>query len=836
MSDSQTRGSGFSSEAPLSAESPFLDTYRSTTAIEPPARPTVLVTFRNESPFLNELELEGQLGGPDPAAETIAEIRSDLYSGEFDIAVYELMGEASALIAERSPGEIGDPAAHAARMERVLADHYAPLQRSVNEMADKLAESLGPQDPLSLSEAELEEVLDRGMSQPTGLSPASELFLHEVKEKVKRAAKSGASAKKKKGQGGFLLKGVLKKIGKIVGTLLKKVLALATSKLPPQYKEVVEKLKARFLKKKSPPAGAKPANPAATPPADPATAEPAPSPAEPAGAQPATPPAPDGARPPSQPAAADVGEAQNELDVQLTELLLAEDETEQEAALAEYAAEEVAATDPLSDLDRARARFVREIGELRDGEDATPAVENFIPIIMQALKIGIRLIGRKRVVNFLGGLLGKLISPLTGKDLAPGLGKIIADIGLKVLLQTEVTPQLASEAAGQAVALTVEETVRSVAALPDHVLADEAVLEAYALEAFERAASANFPSSIVKPRLREAGDVNGVWVGLPVRGRRYYKKFSKQFDVVVTPQLASNVRTFGGTTLAAFFRDRLRLSGSEAVRVRVHLFEPMEGGRLHHIVQNERLRGPGGAGEAAWKHLHPLTTEAAAALLQHPGLGRPASHVLDPLRPMVGQRLYYLETELASTARTGDASHLHATLDFVRDEIKVCLYISEVIAQEIATMLRQRARPAVIVKRLREVYASEAGLLASVESYRLIRVVLDGNEHRPASSLADASRHALRRDLGRQLSGIVPDWLWSCLARFFAGPAADFVHATERPADGVKVAVTFHNPPGLQSLRAVFKGRQPTGVQEWPPRNVPNATVRVWPGSDRCSK
>jgi hypothetical protein len=302
VTDSQTRGSGFSSEATLSAESPFLDTYRSTTATEPPARPPALVTFRSESPFLNELELEGQLSGPDPAAETIAEIRSDLYSREFDIAVHELIGEASAIIAERSTGEIGDPAAHAARMERVLADHYAPLQRSVDELADKLAESLGPQDPLSLSEAELEEVLDRAMPKPTGLSPASELFLHEVQEKVKQAAKSGASAKKKKGQGGFFLKGALKKIGKIVGTLLKKVLALAASKLPPQYKDVVEKLKARFLKKKSPPGGAKPPDPTASPPADPATAEPAPSPAEPAGAKPATPPAPTARRrPPSRP-------------------------------------------------------------------------------------------------------------------------------------------------------------------------------------------------------------------------------------------------------------------------------------------------------------------------------------------------------------------------------------------------------------------------------------------------------------------------------------------------------------------------------------------------------
>jgi hypothetical protein len=628
---------------------------------------------------------------------------------------------------------------------------------------------------------------------------------------------------------------VLKKIGKIVGTLLKRVLAHAANKLPPQYKEVIDKLKARFLNKsKSLPGGAHAADPADSP-ADPATAEPAPSPAAPPRAKSATPPAPDGAQPPAQPAAADVGNAQSEFDLQLTELLLAQDETEQEAAVTDYVSEEVAATDPLSDLDRARARFVREISELREGEDATPAVENFVPLIMAALKLGIRLMGRKRVVTFLGNLLGKLISPLTGKDLAPALGKIIADIGLKVLLQTEVTAQQASEAAGHAVALTVEETVRSVAALPDHVLADEVVLEVYALEAFERAASANFPASMMRPRLREASDVNGVWLALPITGRRTYKKFSKQFDIVLTPQLAANVRTFGGATLAAFLRDRLRLSGFEALKVRAHLFEAVEGGRLYHITQHERLRGPGAAGEAAWKLLHPLTTEAAAALLQHPGLGRPASHVLDPLRPMVGQRFYYLETELGNPGKAGHASHLHARLDFVRDKIEVCLYLSQVIAQEIAVLLRRRARPAVIVKRLREVYASEAGLLASVENHRLIRVVLDGHEPRPAASLADATRDALRRDLGRQLSATVPDWLWSCLARFFEGPAADFVDATERPADGVKIAVTFHNPPGLQSLRAVLTGRPPSTLQDWPPRSVPGASVRVSAGNDRCS-
>ena len=457
-----------------------------------------------------------------------------------------------------------------------------------------------------------------------------------------------------------------------------------------------------------------------------------------------------------------------------------------------------------------------------------------MPVILGVLKIGIRLIGRKRVVNFLGNLIGKLIAPLAGKDLAPALGKIIADVGLKVLIHAEVSPQQASEVAAHAVAQTVEDTVRSVAGLPEHVLADEAMLETRTLEAFERAAAANFPPALVRPALREA-EVDGTWIALPLRGRRYYKKFSRAFDVVITPQLASNVRTFGGSTLAAFLRDRHHLTGGEPVRARVHLFEPLEGGRLHDILSHERLRGAGITGEQAWKLLHPLTTEAAAALLQHPGLGRPASHVLDPLRPLVGQRLYYLEIESGPPVRAGHASHLHATLDFVRDEIAVCLYLSEVIAQDIAVQLRRHARPAAIVKRLREVYASETSLLASVENYRLLRVVLDDHDPRPAATLADAARHALRRDLGRQLSAIVPDWLWSCLVRYFDGPAHDFVQASERPAEGVKIVVVFHHPPGLAAVRAVLRGGQPSALHDWPPRQVPAGTVRIAPGDARCS-
>lgn len=818
-------------EPSSTAESPFLDTYRTNAPSEAIARPPACVSIRIASPFLHELD--GEVAGPDGLAETVAELRADLYRREFDVAVHELIGEAAAIVAERGPVDTGDPVAHAARVERLLAEHFAPLQRGVDQLAARLVEQLGPIDAASLGETELDQLLDPPVAETDGLSPASARFLQEIEVKVKQAARSGARTKKKHG-GGLLLRGVLKKLGRIVGTVLRHVLAHAAHKLPPQYREVIAKLRARFAPRPRgslPAATPRAAEPsAATEPSDPAAPEPAIAPG--AAASPATPPAPDGAAAPDQPTAADVGDVQNELDARLSELLLAQDEAEQETASGERE-QEVAATDPLGELERGRARFMGEIGALGEGEDATPAVENFVPVILGAIKIGVRLIGRKRVVGFLGNLIGKLIAPLAGKNVAPALGRLIADLGLRVLVHAEVAPPQAAEVAAHAAALTVEDTVRSVAALPEHVLADDEMLETRTIEAFERAAAANFPPAMVRSELREA-EVDGTWIALPLRGRRYYKRFSRSFDVVIGPQIARHVRTFGGGTLAAFLRDRHHLVGEEPVRARIHLFEPLEGGRLHDILQHERLRGAGIAGEAGWKLLHPLTIEAASALLQHPGLGRPAPHVLDPLRPLVGQRLYYLEIE-GPPVRAGHACHLHATLDFARDEITVCLYLSEVIAQEIATQLRQHARPASIIKRLREVYASEIGLLASVENYRLLRVVLADHDPRPAATLGDAARHALRRELGRQLTAIVPDWVWAGLIRYFAGPVSEFVLATERPAEGVKIIVGFQRPPGLQALRAAIRGGASGEMHEWPPRHVPAATVRVVPGDARCS-
>lgn len=837
-------------------ESPFADSYVEGEAeAERAAEPTT--TFATESPFLSESEVTGQLVAVDPASEAVAELLHELHDPELDEALYELVHEASALAAGRLTGELGDNEALEARIERMLSDHFAPLARHVEETFQRMSEALAPLDPVAMSEAELDEVLDR-VEPPGGrLPPSFELFAKKMKGKAKKAAKSARKAAKKgkakKGPGG-----ILKKIGALVKPLLQKVLAFALDKIPAKYKPLALKLAERMglrkpAKRKLAPKpaaddatdtqdasavdAAEPAPPAEDDPG--AMAAPSEEPSEDSGPATADADATESAAAATadtgvpgdlpEESAPDVGQAQSDMDMQIAELMLSDSEEEQEAAV-HAAIAPWRPRDPLSDLDRARGHFVRRVRSLRKGENPGPAVENFIPVILAAVRMGIKIIGRPKVVKFLGGLIGKLIQPLAGKDLAPGLGQAIADIGLKVLLHAEVTVEDTREAAERAITTTVEETVRRVAALPEHVLENPALLEAHTLEAFEAAAAASFPPSLIRPDLREAAGVDATWVSLPARGRPYYRKCSKVFDIELSPQSAGTIQSFGGRSLLAFLRDRLRLSPQATVRARVHLYQLLPGGRLAHIARNESVRGLG-QGEG-WKMLHPLTPQAASALISHPRLGTAFPDAPDPLRPSVGQRFYYLEIEGAPAKPAGEVTRLQVTADFPADEIRVRAFVGEAAAQEIAAALRKGGSPGAAIHKLRALFKSELGVLAGDDNKRLLRFVLEKTPGGPEpDTLARTALRAMRRTLRRQLGVKVIDWLWARLAELLEKQSTQFVAATEGPEDGVTILVTFHNPPGLQALRKVMRGAAPGSLDQWPPKHLPNATVRFVAGS-----
>jgi hypothetical protein len=212
------------------------------------------------------------------------------------------------------------------------------------------------------------------------------------------------------------------------------------------------------------------------------------------------------------------------------------------------------ATPVFTNLDDARDRFIQELDNLKPGESPEPYVQNFLPAVLPALRLGMRLIGRGKVVNFLAQLLAKLISKLIGPEQAPALSKAIVDAGLK-LLTLEMSDQEKSGLAASAVAGTVEETINRVASLPDHILDNQELLEGFALEAFEQAAAANLPAVLSeatyqqRPELLEAG-VNAAWLFMPLRGRKRYKRCTRAFKVRITPHMAEEIESFEGVPLS----------------------------------------------------------------------------------------------------------------------------------------------------------------------------------------------------------------------------------------------------------------------------------------------
>ena len=322
----------------------------------------------------------------------------------------------------------------------------------------------------------------------------------------------------------------------------------------------------------------------------------------------------------------DVTEMQMEFDEQIAEALLADDAQELELEIARARSAPSTSSPVFTNLDQARERFVNDLQQLKEGENPAPYIENFLPAVLPVLRIALRLIGRPKVVNFLAGLLGKLISKLVGPAQTPALSRAIVDAGLK-LVSLEASDEEEARLGPSAIAATVEETVSRVASLPDHVLEDQELLEAFTLEAFEQAAAANLPAVFSqatyrrRPDLLEGG-VNAAWVMLPLRRPRY-KRCSRTFNVTITPHMAEAVESFEDTPLSEYLQDQLAVAEGEDVEAEVHLYEVLPGATAADIARSEsETIGLGASDEATLSQLQPLTHEAAGVLLGAPALGR----------------------------------------------------------------------------------------------------------------------------------------------------------------------------------------------------------------------
>jgi hypothetical protein len=733
------------------------------------------------SPFIAEFAEEADAAGP--RAERFAALVAELSDTEFSEVLEDLVNEATAVAEDRYrfSSEASDPASEQLEAEQAVRTYLEPVARTAEQMLEAMADNLSSVDLTSASENEIEALMEQFVVPAHDLSPVADQFLGGVLKKAKKLAAKITSV--------LPHNIILKKLAKLVRPLLERVLKSAINRLPVSLRPIANQLAKRFL--------------------GPALAGGPVSEAE--GSE--------------ETASIDPVQLEEELDVELAGYIMDGEDYENEAAVERAVADElVPRFDQLRNLARKRKRFAKKIVEMKPDEPVEPVVEEFVPAVLAALKLGIKIIGRPKVVQTLSGFVANFIKKYVGPDQAKALSSALVSTGLQVI-GLETTEETELEAAGYALGATVEDTIaRLVQDAPETAWESEPVLHAYALEAFQQAASAHFPDALIRSELHESNRSSGAWVGQPQRGpHKTYKKYSRVIDINITPQAAAATRTFGGVPLRSFLADRLgvKVDGGGPLQARAHLFEAIPGTSLGLIALGEKqVPLLGSAGRAGRSLLHPLTPEAATALFGEPGLARPISPQFLERRGRigVGQRFYFLEIPGARVrqsrsspatrgTRPARSSQPKVVLDFPRRELRVFLFFSEADAQQLATLLRRKASPAAIISVVKTLHEKMLKRILATDPAGAVKII---HEAAPTENLAAPMVSGIVRTVGDKLAGKVRESLATVfskeLTQNYDRLASEFANAASDEADGVTMQITFQASPFLDQIRKAMKG------------------------------
>jgi len=747
-------------------ETPFAEGAFETYLDEEPQLAGIVPWTEDESPFAESFtETASATEDETLFAEAFAELRDE----QFDEALSELVEETAGAVGQQF--DVERSSALGGEMERLGAAHLSPIQAEAENYLDRLNESFASTDMASLSEQQFSEMFDRIQPQIAELSPAGQEFIGGVIRKARKAASFVVAAAKKAASVtvGPMLKSILMRLRKLIRPLLRRVLSFAINRLPaplrPQARALAKRLTGELEDEgdtESLTTSAVPIDPEALAESfDAAVAE-----------------------------AVASGHSESAEFEQF-------DEAEEEGPVE---------TREMEALAEARAILIDRIKSAKDEEDLLPAIEQFVPVLLGALRVGIRIVGRQRVIKFLAGYLARFIGKWVKPAIARPLSIAIVDTGLRLVAMESEEFEGRDEAVPVLLATTIEDTVRRLAESEEFTFEDEDLLQLATGDAFEQAVAANFPTQYVKPELQLAPGIQGSFVARNPRSPHTYRAYTKRSEVQVTAQLAGAVNTFGGTTLAG----SLRASGIQLpFKVRVHIFEATAGSTLRKIAALERARG--GGSRISSRQIHPLTPKAAALLLREPRLGvRVAPTFLrSRQRIAAGQRFYYLEPisqraglPSPQAPTNGRPSQGWIIVDLIRSEVRVALFVSEADAQSISADIRQQRSPAAILRALATIYD---GVSRSFENpsgrVRIIKEFEEGEEFLGSalSRLTRVATNALRRALA--------SWVLPALAQWMRTRSAEFARKASEPADGVTIRIQFRGVPGLSTVREVLAGR-----------------------------
>jgi hypothetical protein len=681
-----------------------------------------------ESPFAEALATAGE---EELEAEAVGALVAELEDEDFTEALEALVDEAAGRHL-RSAGTWsyeGDAGRLAAtEVEQWLETVAAEADHRLAQLAEHLADR--PVD--AISEAELESLTAR-FAPPESLAgplDAQEQFFGKLLRKATNVVKGAAKLVKR----GIAAVGKLLPVGKVfdmlrklVRPLLQRVLAKAIGWLPPALQPAARQLAGRI--------------PGLSKAADEHEGE------------------------------GTVATLAEQFDTALAEAVLASGEAAAAAPLSFFEAEATSARDgaaALESLDDARQRLVRQLSEAPAGSDPTAEMEQFIPVVMAAMpliKLGVKVIGRQRIVGFVAKQLANLIRPMIGAQVAGPLSQHVADAGLRLLgLEAEARDVVGAEA----LVAAAEDTIREVMSLPEASLEQELLLEAAVQEAFEEAAVRYFPARVLRSGL-DGGDATeqerGIWVPMPriTGGRRRYRKYSVVQPVVIGRVVARSLVFPEGDTL----EERLLDEGvsSWPVTAEVTTYELLPGGEPGHLAAFELDGDSPSSGALTFHELEDESllpgVPSRGGWSGRRGMGLPGRRYIRLRvagRPLRRRRRFALRLDL-----TGPAPQL-----------LLSILVSERLAHQLAGELARRRLPAVVAAVRRLVGPAWQRALAVRLRRMLTRhgiPVPEGGSARLAARLASA--------VERVVAARLPE------------AAANLAAAAKDPAPGITLTFAF---------------------------------------------
>jgi hypothetical protein len=772
-----------------------------------------------EGPFARD---ESSIGQPQlEAAEVVSELLAELEDEGFTADIYEMAAEAQEVISRSGADSYISSEAAQLEGERQLEQHFAPLIAEAERMHAAVGEGFSHYDVTYASEAELESLVAQFVpALGTSLTPVQEQFLGKLIKKVGSAVKGAVQFVKKGVQtvgkglaavGRTVLMPLLRKLSKLVRPLLKRVIQFAMGKLPAAVRPIAQKLADKLFGSSQEFAFEEPARQLV-----------------------------------NAPSAHNV---QMEYNFLVAEAVISGESSEAEDEAFAGAMIPGEASDMAGKLHEATQQLAESLASLGEGEDPRPALQQFLPAALLALKPIVKgvvsIIGRDKIVNFIADLIAKLISRWIGPEQAKMLAQPIVSVGLGLLgLETAAQSEEPRVYAAEVLAQTVQETVLNLVQQPASVFEQQNLLQSVTMESFEAAARTNFPSEAMRPELRETSEGGGQWVLLP-RGakRKAYKKYSQIFDVTLDPRALKRVKTFADVPLADMLESVSGLSFARTVKAKIHLYELNIGARLVDVSRLEtNVGGLGSYNWPSWRRLMPLTSQAASELLPKgaAGLGKdPGQNFLQgPYLTSPGQRFYHIElpgerpavkpsaagiggNPLGASATVSGFNDVGIVINLIRGAITVKIRLSETKAQEMATYLRRRdfATP---IQIMRSIFGGLEGLRQGrltagvrIEGETMVlqeylTAAVEGENFLPAA--AGAALAKIGQELLAKLASKLFDALWNAVAQYFANKSAEFIAATENPAQGVTILLAFNGIDSLKRYRDIRDGRLSAGI------------------------